>query len=501
MAESPRQDSLRTVAHIHSGDSTGMDAMLKLMGSYLRTNLDSSLAIGERAQNIAKSAENKHFLAETENLLGIARLYQGSNSEALVHFEAVLTIRKNMDQPKKVASAHNNVALAHQELGNYSVALDHHIQSLKIKEDLHDSLAMRYSYNNVGLIYEHLQDFVTARIYYRKALHVQSLAQDSNAYATSLYNIGVTYLEQNQNDSAQATFERSMPLVMGLGDQRMIGMHDLSFGVLDQRAGRFDEAHEKFIKALDIFKELGKKDQIVSAWVNLGLNYLKDGNPRQALFYCKKGWDWAEEKGTLEKQVDCLGCLHQSYEAIGQGQEAYKMALKYYAYRDSLRSGNALKQIMRKDIDYSYTKAQLADSLETARQQELVKVEYENQLSRQRVITLFLVITGVLLLGFAILYYLNFRNKARQSVILEARVQKRTETLQQQKDQLAEYAFMNAHLLRQPLTQILGLIPLIQTAQSQEERDEYINLLQRSSEKLDRVIHEIRDVVEKEQQI
>lgn len=496
--ETLRQDSLRNTYQKHPADSSGLEALVQLSRSYFGSNLDSAMSIGRRALAAAESAGSDEFIAESQNSLGIARLYQGNNQEALKHFEAVLAIREKQGDSKLIAGAANNVAIAQQELGNYSLALDNHIRSLKIKEELMDTARVRISYNNIGLIYEQLEDYTTARSYYTRAKKLLPLHLDSVSYATNTYNIGVTFFKQVFNDSAALVFKQSLPIVEELGDMRMIGLHHLHFGVLDQRKGKIESARDKISRALQIFEKLGKEDQIVAAQTYLGLNYLADGQATQALKYCKKAWAWAKVSGSLDKKVDCLDCLHRSYQALGQTRQAYDAALQYFGLRDSLGSGNAHKQIVRKDLDYAYRKKQLADSLETAQTNAMVKVEYENKLDRQQTVSFFLLVTGVLLLGLLILFVFIYRQKKQLSQKLEMRVKQRTKTLQEQKDQLAEYAFINAHLLRQPLTQILGLITLIQNSQDPVERDEYIALLQKSSLKLDQVIHDIRDVVEKE---
>lgn len=46
--------------------------------------------------------------------------------------------------------------------------------------------------------------------------------------------------------------------------------------------------------------------------------------------------------------------------------------------------------------------------------------------------------------------------------LLEQRVKERTAELQSRNEQLTEYAFINSHLLRSPVSKILGLINLLE---------------------------------------
>lgn len=489
-------DSLRAVVAEHPNDTSGANALIQLSRSFFRTDLDSSIMIGNRAKALSLELDNDELLAQSENALGIARLFQGDHDGSLIHFEEVLRIRERQEIPDLIAKANNNVALSHQGMGNYSLALDYHFRSLKIKEDLGDSVSIRVSYVNIGLIYHQLKDYLSARRYYRQTLNMMPLEEDSVGYATNVFNIGSTYFNEKQNDSARYWFSQSFPVVRALGDQRMIGLHYLNLGQIDQREGRYGKAEEGISRSLEIFHSLGKPDQIVVAWTALGSNYLQKGFPKEAKDYCSKGLSLARELGDLSKEAACLECLHEASAKLGRSEEAYQHLVLYSALRDSLNSEDIHKQIVRKDLANAFKKEQLADSLEAARTNELLTLQYENEQDKLFSFALFLTIIGILLVGVVLLLVFILRNKHRQGRILEERVNRRTEVLEKQKDQLAEYAFINAHLMRQPLTQIMGLIPLIQMADDEVERAQYLNYLQQSSQKLDDVIHEVRDLVE-----
>ena len=411
-----------------------------------------------------------------------------------------MRIREKQGDKGWIAKANNNVALAHQELGNYSLALDHHFNSLKIKEELKDTASILVSFVNIGLIYHQLKDYPSARRYYGYSFDMLELEKDSTTYGTNAYNIGSTYFNEQRHDSARYWFELSFPIVKGLGDQRMIGLHYLNLGQIEQADGELDKSEESISHALEIFSGLGKLDQVVAAQIALGKNYQLKNEPRMASKYCGEAYDQTVVLKDLNKRAECLECLHTAYAELGLSDLAYKSLLEHSQIEDSLGVEDIHRQIVRKDLEYSFTKRQLADSLEAARQSELITMQYENDQERLRSFTLFLVIIGALLLGLVLLLIFNLRNKQKQKDFLEQRVRDRTAKLERQKDQLAEYAFINAHLMRQPLTQIMGLIPLIQLADNDKERDQYLGYLEASSKKLDDVIHEVRDIVENQDQ-
>jgi GAF domain-containing protein len=78
---------------------------------------------------------------------------------------------------------------------------------------------------------------------------------------------------------------------------------------------------------------------------------------------------------------------------------------------------------------------------------------------------------------------------------LEQRVQERTRELDEQNQKLSEYAFINAHLLRGPLSRIMGLIEVVQIEQSADEIKKLVSLLQKSTDELDEVVHKITSMI------
>lgn len=494
LAADDYQDSLRSAMEVHKGDSLGMDAMMLLSRSYWSENLDSALAISQRARRKVASMDSDFFLYEAESNLGVAFLFRGAYRDALEHFYASQEAAERLGIMKKRAAANNNIAVTHQELGNYSLALDFHLRALELKSEMGDSASMQISLSNIGLLYEKLEDYGQSRHYYRRSLAMPGA--DSLRYATIFSNIGITYFEESQNDSALYFFNKSFSYSEPMGNMRLIGVHYQHIGAIHEREGNFDLAEREYLRALAVFEDLGKQDLVAEAYKSLGLNSLNRGQSARAVQQCSQGLDLARKTANLDKEVDCLNCLANAYKAQDNIRLAYATSEQYHALRDSLDKDAQHKEILRKDVEYAFRKRQLSDSLETARQNELVRLNYESELNRQESFGIYVGLACLFFLALALLFYINYQNKRRQSKFLEERVRERTKELEAQNEQLAEYAFINAHLLRGPLAQIMGLVGLLEEAKDQVEREQYLEMLRVSTSRLDKVIHSIRDAVE-----
>jgi GAF domain-containing protein len=80
--------------------------------------------------------------------------------------------------------------------------------------------------------------------------------------------------------------------------------------------------------------------------------------------------------------------------------------------------------------------------------------------------------------------------------MLEHRVQERTEQLEVQNKNLAEYTFINVHLLRAPLCRVLGLSELLKYSTTDQEILELIHMLDAESKDLEKLISKVTRVLE-----
>jgi signal transduction histidine kinase len=74
---------------------------------------------------------------------------------------------------------------------------------------------------------------------------------------------------------------------------------------------------------------------------------------------------------------------------------------------------------------------------------------------------------------------------------LEAKVEKRTKRLREQNQKLSEFAFVNSHVLRAPVSRILGLVNLLLRSELPQADKEIVSHLGESTNELDTVIRNL----------
>lgn len=80
---------------------------------------------------------------------------------------------------------------------------------------------------------------------------------------------------------------------------------------------------------------------------------------------------------------------------------------------------------------------------------------------------------------------------------LENKIRSRTRMLKDQNNLLAEYAYSNAHELRAPVASVMGLVDLLNRSQLSCEEKEIVAHLRKSASRLDVVIRDIRNKLER----
>jgi tetratricopeptide (TPR) repeat protein len=134
----------------------------------------------------------------------------------------------------------------------------------------------------------------------------------------------------------------------------------------------------------------------------------------------------------------------------------------------------------------------------------LVCCEHQNEIRKWTTEDLVFVssVADVISLAFRTSQRLDYEHRIKQhnkeiahiNEGLEQRVKQRTEELEIQNKRLVEYAFINSHLLRGPLSRILGLINLMEHDHTMKD-SEMLDLLRKSGDELDQVVGKISNAL------
>jgi tetratricopeptide (TPR) repeat protein len=441
--EEKRQiDSLTAVINNKaSHDTSQAGAYVDLSDIFYVTNLDTTIYLCSKAQEIAEKALSKNptvlvtqslrkTLAGALNNIGLIHRDQGSISLALDYFYKSLKISEELNDKKGMATSYSNIGNIHQDKGNTTLALNYFNKSLKIDKEIGDNDGLANSYINIGSIHRDQGSISLALDYFYKSLKIYEGIGDKSGMATSLNNISYIHDKQGDVDLSMEYIHKSLKIYEEIGDKSGMATSLNNIGLFHHNQGNTIFALDFYQKSLKIREEIGDKSGVANSCFNIGYiyqnqennsitNYKKDSILSLALEYFYKSLKYREElndKKGISSSLSSLGGLYLTlgklYLARQMGERGYqiaqelgfpdliqrnagllsKVAIKEGNYkhalemrnievemRDSVNNEEVKKSSIRQQTQYEFEKAQLIKEQELMEQERILLAEKERR--------------------------------------------------------------------------------------------------------------------------
>jgi len=345
--------------------------------------------------------------------------------------------------------------LGHRERqeGNYEIATQYHLQSLEIATELADSAQLAYNYSNLGQVYRRQDYNALALQYFHKALNVQQALGDKQGVYFTQNSIGATYfaqedypearyyieqainasiqyedkrslsfnygclgeiyLAQNMIDSAIYYFQQSRELKIETNQTDGIAVANHLLGQAYFAKGQYDKAQEEFEKALQIHIKTNNKRYQSLCLSYLGKIDIQQGRLDSAWETLNRAKDIALSIHSLENLVTIETALADYHKQEGNYNKAFDAFASSYAYRDSIISAKAKRNVQALEIEYQTKK----------KESEIELLFKENIIKEQRIrIGITLLVLLVTIFGLITTLYLQ---RQRNAKVLEAELQQK----------------------------------------------------------------------------
>lgn len=456
-------------------------------------------------------------------LNAVAFEYAHSNPRLLRDYaNESLGLARTLDYKRGVGRALNVIASSFWAEGEYNLGLDYYMRSLRVYEEIDDKYGIFVCYNNMGEIYKKIKNYDAALAYHEQALTMKMRYMSGSTPILSFINLAEVYLALNSIVSAEEYFQKALALSLENSNPRAEAYALSGLGETRMTMGKYQEAIDFFTKAVEIRKGLRDLRGVATSSLLLGNVYIKTDQLDLSESHYFDGGLFARRVGAKDLELQAIKGLFSVDSIRGNYHRALKYNSKYNQLRDSLFNLEKEKQLARIQTIYNVEKKEKANAL-------LLKDKKSNEaLIRYQTIINIGVALGILLFGvmsFVLYkqreqkneanYMLKLRNEevSRQkeeleekadelrdlNLNLEKKVEQRTKVINKKNEKLREYAFMNAHNVRGPLTNILSLADLLNSSKMEREQEELIHHLHSSAEKLDTVIHDIKTNLENEE--
>lgn len=313
------------------------------------------------------------------------------------------------------ATALNNIGFVYSEKGNNTQALENYHLCLRVYEELNDLDGIGTSLNNIGSIYDNQEDFENALVYYKKCYAIRAKMQDKKGMAVVLNNIGSTYDEMGRMEEALVYFRKSMVLRENIKDKDGIAITYNNIGLVLYRLKDYEQALTYFNRSIDLYRQIDYKIGTAVALHNIGLVYFDKNDISKAEKFGLESMEVAQQVGYPEYIKRAANLLSKVYQKQNKWKQAFDMNNLYITMRDSVNNEKTKANILKQEIQYTYDKQKALDNKEHEKQ---LAVEQE-QKQRQKIISLFIGISLLLVIVFAAFIVNRLKVTKQQKLIIE----------------------------------------------------------------------------------
>lgn len=498
------------------GQTVQVDKLSSLQDSISQLLPEHPLQADSLAQIGLREAEplnDGNLIATFQVWLAQSAYYLGKWDQGIRHGRAALTWLKKQADPDltllyRAVSTMGNLYIRLRALDDAHDAFTEQLMIAEQQEDLPHVAAAR---SNLSVVYTLSEDYEASLKELYIALDILQDLQDTVGMINVWGNIGEVNRKQEQLEESLSHFERASSLAKA-------GQHTYIYTwlLLDRANILFDlrgaEGTDHLIREADSLLA-SVKHPFIKVAVRMAQSY-------SAML--REDWPTFDDRIA---EVDSLLIQHpastlywdrnrivlKAHIQRGLFEEALAMQRQIHAHEDSLRDSDIRQQIANLRSTQELGKAQR----EITQQQKLIiwQRDQSNWLWGFFVFTFFIAILiarqqvrlkkslqkqkaqAQQLTQQARALADTHRELEQANQGLEAKVQARTASLQQLNDQILQHSFLNSHVLRQPLANILGLVSLIEEEGFLPDSS-LLTLLRRSAEQLDVTVKEINQHLE-----
>ena len=186
---------------------------------------------------------------------------------------------------------------AYHYLGNYDQAISYYKESLSRMFKIGYSLGVGKVRGSMGTTYLAIKEYELAISCYEECLVISRETNNQENIGVTLGNIGIIYFALEKYNTAIDYAEQHFTIAEKIGDLERIGIALTNWGNALFKLGHHLEAHKKFLREREIFKQNGDRRSEALIFYNLASFQVDLGNLPLAIDSCNLALSIATELG------------------------------------------------------------------------------------------------------------------------------------------------------------------------------------------------------------
>lgn len=474
-------------------NSQKVDVLNKLSYFYHNNDIQQTFAYANEALALTNRLNYTKGKAHAFHNLCIANSISGSSQLAMAFNDKAIHLADSIKAYQLLIDAYRAKGIIQDKASNPEVALQFFQKSFDLAQKENYPSGIISACFSLGNTYMDLDKFDRARDYYKMAIVTAKSIKHKNDLAWGNRSIARTYYDEENYLKAEPFFKKALKLAREVNDKRSLAFALSDFANNHLKTGKKELAEQYILESIQIIQSVGDNEGVVMGLRDLAKLYLETNRPNKAIEISNRALALNKQTNISRLQLKLLSFLSEAYAQKQDFETAYAI--------------NQLAQLKKDSLDYT-SKLKLTAELEEKYQSEqkeaenaLLRAEQEHQIhviEQQKAINFFLATAAILLALLGYTAFNAYRNKRRNNLLLEEKVIERTRALQltnaqlvQSNEELARFAYVASHDLREPLRNITNFSELLQKqlkATQQEEALQFMNIILKNTTHMDKLI-------------
>ncbi len=368
-------------------------------------------------------------------------------SEALIFGKKSINLAEELNDKSNLAKGFNFLGVIYRNIGEYDSSYQMYKRALDIAKSIKDSMQMAYAFNNIGGYYGYQHEYFLALEYVFNAREIFKKLKNLRGEAFCDIKLGLWYTTSEQYDMALKELNRAIEIREKIKDEFGITVAKSLIEQIYLQNEEYDKAYHLALQLLETFKKFKDKRGIGIILGTLGGIHFCRGNYKQALAYRTKALRYLEKVKYPNGIVNNLNGLGLIYHKLNKDDKAIRVLNKsikiakkfhydkglidaYFNFVKIYRDNNEMKKLAL----YHQKAINISDSLglleKKTRLNEFKKIFLinklnrdnlilENELQKNKIIFHALFLLGLLIVVFAVVFYLQNKKLKRERKLLQ----------------------------------------------------------------------------------
>jgi signal transduction histidine kinase len=414
----------------------------------------SSFLYATKSIALSKKINNAKFLGKSYLLRAWINEKQGKIKDASIDYENAINNLSAINDTELLADAYNTAGHLFGQRGKSAKGLTYLLKGLRIVKgtkniELHSKIL-----SNIAIIYFYCYNYESAKKYLQQSIALMEKSKKQNQLAHLYGNLAMVYKQTNIDSLALLNYNKALKICEIENDLECVAKAYNNMGVFFQDKKQFNPALYYFKKSLEIAEENKLVNVSLISAYNIGKVYY-NLNKNDSIKYFA---DITLNGAKVTKSFEDYACAYELYYKYFENKQYYENALEYFKLykieRDSILMNSNSQTIYNVELKNEF------EQIESERliQEQKNKTKWNLDLQQKEFENKFFLLFSLSLSLFCGMLFFYFK-KAKKDNEKITNTNNELQEINREKDALMGIV---AHDLRTPISQIKGLVKLLE---------------------------------------